>query len=111
MLKHTETALRAILESDPSTTPEQIKAAINAANGKAAPAITDERPVDTIIKPADVAKLMKTSTRNVSRYGRLGYLRRVKIPGASRALGYSADSVRAFMAGKFTTKSNGVTRK
>jgi len=105
MLKHTETALRAILEADPSMTPEQIKATINSASGKKPTAITDERPVDTLLKLAEVARLMKTSTRNVSRYGKLGYLRRVKIPGARRALGYSADSVRAFMAGKFPTSS------
>jgi len=103
MLPHIEKAVRSILETDPSVTPEQIKAAISAASGKKPTAITDERPVDTILKLQEVARLLKTSDRNVSRYGRLGILRRVKAPGASRALGYSADSVRAFMAGKFPT--------
>lgn len=100
MLKHTETALRAILENDPSMTPDQVRAAIQAANGTRPEGITDARPVDTILKPGEVATILKTSTRNVSRYARAGVLRRVRFPGASRALGYSADSVRAFMAGK-----------
>lgn len=110
MLKHTETALRAILEADPSMTPEQVKAAIKAASGKPSPSITDERPLDTILKLEEVARIMHTSTRNVSRYGRLGYLHRVHIPGASRSLGYSADSVRAFMAGRFPTKGSSKAR-
>jgi hypothetical protein len=100
MLKHTETAIRAILEADPSITPGQIKAGIAAINETRQEGITDTRPIDTILKPKEVAAILKTSTRNVGRFGRLGYIRRVRVPGASRAIGYSADSVRAFMAGK-----------
>jgi len=110
MLKHTETALRAILEADPSMTPDTIRATINAANNTRPEAITDERPVDTILKLEEVATILKTSTRNVTRYGRLGFLRRVKVPGASRSLGYSADSVRAFMAGKFPKAKAGTAK-
>lgn len=103
MLKTTENAILAICASDPSITDEQTKAAIKAASGNVAPAITDERPIDTLLKLKDVARLLKTSPRNVTRYARLGYFRRVQIPGAARSLGYSADSVRDFMAGKFPT--------
>ena len=109
MLAHTEKALRAILEADPSMTPDQIKAAINAANNSRPEKITDTRPVDTILKASEVAEILKCTPRNVARIGRLGLLRRVTPPGFRRALGYSADSVRAFMAGKFP-KAKAVAR-
>ena len=110
MLKHTEAAIRAILEADPSVTPDQIKAGLNAINGTGRESITDTRPVDTILKPGEVAAILKTTKRNVGRYGRLGVLRRVRVPGLSRALGYSADSVRAFMAGKMPKPKAGAAK-
>ena len=99
MLKHTETALRAILEADPSMTTELIRATINAANDKREVKI-ETKPIDTILTLDEVAEILKCTTRNVSRLGRLGLIRRVTPPGFSRALGYSADSVRALMAGR-----------
>ena len=100
MLQHTETAIRAILAADPSVTPEQAKAAINAAKGAEASASSDIRKTDAILTVAEVAGILHTTKRSVSRYATLGAIRRVRVPGMSRAVGYSAESVRAFLAGK-----------
>lgn len=98
MIQATETALRAILNADPSMTPELIKSTIRTAKGKGGE-IDEREPIDRPLKTAEVAKLMGKTQQQVRLYCRRGFLRRVQPKGFTRPIGISEQSVRDLMAG------------
>jgi hypothetical protein len=111
MLPSTQTAIlstsNAVLCADPSITVDElnhIKTAIrDALTGK-----TDkpaEPTAEPLIKRAEVARLAGISLISVDRYGRLGFITRVRLGDSSRATGYTAESVRRFLAGRAESAS------
>lgn len=104
MIQATETALRAILNADPSMTPELINATIRTAKGKGQ-GIAEREPLDRPMKPREVAKHLGKTSRMIGEYCRRGLLRRITLPGCKRSLGISEQSVRDFLAGKFPAEA------
>ena len=104
MIQATETALRAILNADPSMTRELINATIRTAKGKVQE-IAEREPLDRPMKPGEVAKHLGKTSRMVGEYCRRGLLRRITMPGCKRSLGISEQSVRDFLAGKFPAEA------
>ncbi len=90
--------IRGAMDLDPTISPEEKKAVIDAAKGRAR-ASAEKRPIDNILTVKEVAAIIRATPQTVFRYCRMGLIRRVPGPGA-RARGISADSVREFMAGK-----------
>lgn len=104
MIQATETALRAILNADPSMTPELISATIRTAKGKGQ-GITEREPLDRPMKTAEVARHIGKTAQMVREYCRRGLLRRITPPGFTRPVGISEQSVRDFLAGKFPAEA------
>lgn len=98
VLQSTETAIIAILRADPTASREIIEATRNALAGKteAAPSIMELEP---IVRRKDVMRLTGLSAASIDRYSRLGYLERVTFGKSNRAHGFTAESVRRFVAG------------
>ena len=100
MLKATKTAVMAILRTDPNITPERLNFIRAAMDGKPAEAAA---PADALLKPAEVAALIKRTKKTVMELASKGVFRRVYAPGGRHALGITAASVRAFLNGGTTT--------
>lgn len=99
MLKTTRTAALAILRADPELSPERlslIRAAMDGNPGHAAGA----DPAEALLKPAEVAALIKRTKKTVFQLAKRGVFRRVYAPGGRHALGIAAESVRTFLKGE-----------
>ena len=105
MTSATLTAIRAIIEADPTATKGERDAVLAVASGKTAAHMTDQRPLDRIISTKQAAEILGCSVQTVRSYCRVGSLHRVKANGMSRARGISEASLRAFMAGETTAKA------
>ena len=100
MMKETRDAVAALLRLDPSITPETVKAGIAVLDGKATNAL-DAAPLDRVLSRAEVARLLGVTPRSVTSYARRGLIRPCRFGlGGKRSVGFSADSVRAAMAGR-----------
>lgn len=98
MLPTTETALKAILQADPSISPECAKSALAVLKG----APTNPDPLDPIISPVETAKLCGGKDRHTLReWERRGWLVAVRTGKQGKNItGFTSSSVRAFLAGK-----------
>lgn len=98
MLPTTETALKAILQADPSISPECAKSALAVLKG----APTNPEPLDRIVSPTETGKLLGGKDRHtLLDMARRGLLVAVRGGRQGRNVtGYTLSSVRAFMAGK-----------
>ena len=92
MTIQTITAIKAIVEADTTATKlerDAIKATLNGeAHAGKIPELWTRR---------QVAHIIKKSPAMVDYYARQGFIRRVKLGGSSRASGFDAESVRAFL--------------
>lgn len=93
MTEATGTAIKAILATDTTITPDEVKAAILALTKRT----SDMDGSDRVISRAEVAVLMGKSVKAVDIYGRRGIIRRVYLTGGGnqriQAQGYSRNSV------------------
>lgn len=94
MLLTTRTALAAILSSDPSVTSEQRKAVLDAA--LAAPT-KKANVMPRIIRRDEAAQLLGVGVKRIDQLARANILRRITVPGTSRAIGFAEASVRAIV--------------
>ena len=95
MLPTTQVAIRSILTADPSIAPDErarIMASIR--NGGAKPK-SETKPASTprLLRRAEVARLLSRTTRSVDHLARDGVLKRVSLPGRSRAAGFRESDV------------------
>ena len=103
MLKSIESAVRAISHTDSSITEEQIKAALDALNGKRAGELAGE-PLHPACTRKQVAKLMGVTDKTVTGYAKRGLLVPIYTgAGGKRAQAYTGESVAALLSGKLTT--------
>ena len=103
MLTTTMDAVKAVFKADPGLTPEDRARllAILRNHGKAvetprAPVVTERH----ILPRAEVARRFNRSVRFVDGLGKSGVLRRVKLPGRTRACGFLLQDVERLMAGE-----------
>jgi len=94
MLSTTRRALSAILDTDISITPEQKKLIMAVADR---PLIERELPqaIPRIIRRDEAARYLAVSVKRVDQLSRAGVLKRIQIPGTTRAIGISEASIRA----------------
>lgn len=55
---------------------------------------------DAILRRADVAARFQVTARTVDQWTKRGALHKVRLPGASRAVGFRTSEVEALLAGK-----------
>lgn len=102
MLSTTSEAVNAVLKADPALTPAErvrIMALIRNHGRKPEPA-TPPAPGKQVLTRDDVARRFNRSKRFVDGLGKAGILRRVKLPGRTRACGYLAEEVERVMSGE-----------
>lgn len=102
MLKTTRTAALAILKADPYITPERLEFIRAAMDGN--PPRQAATPADALLKPREVAALLKCHPKTVMQLANKGALKRIYAPQGRHALGISAESVRAFLRGEADTQ-------
>ena len=91
MLTNTRAAIVAILNSDPSMNKAKIKNALAALEGGAGSAGHPAR----VIRRPEAARLLGVSPKRIDQLAQQNILKRIVVPGTSRAIGYSEESVRA----------------
>ncbi len=102
MLRTTGDAVGAVLKGDPEVTVSE-RARIMALirnHGKAQEGPPHLAPEKRVLTRAEVARRFSRTTRFVDGLGSSGALRRVKLPGRTRACGYLAEEVERLMAGE-----------
>lgn len=92
MLPSTKTAIDAILGTDPSVTPERRKEIMRFALAAPEQVIT---AMPRIIRREEAARLLGVGVKRVDQLSRAGILKRITVPGTTRAIGISEASVRA----------------
>ncbi len=107
MIQSTRTALFAILRADPSIDADELNRIKAAIDGKTDKAGTP--PARPLVKRSELKRLTGLSVVSIDRYARMGFLVRVHLGGASRATGFTPESVDAFLAGRATANANGTT--
>ena len=103
MLTATQSALRAILGTDPTVTNEEKQAwvrMIARGNPLAEVSAVAPAPLPRIVSAAEVVKLTGMTVQSVRRYARNGTFERVVGAGNVRGRGYTEASVRAFLEGR-----------
>ena len=101
MLKTTIDALRAVLNTDPSMTPDKTRRAIAAIQAADAPPMTQQADATKPIMSArEAARLLGLTTRTVRRLAKEGHITPLKLPGRKTAFGYDGDTVRALLSDK-----------
>ena len=92
MLGTTKTALNAILSADPSITPEQKRAMLQAATESTA---YEVNALPRVIKRNEASKILGLGLKRIDQLARVGVLKRVTIAGCKRSIGFSESSLRA----------------
>lgn len=103
MLNATQSALRAILGTDPTITNEEKQAwgrMIARGNPLAEVEAVAPSPIPRIVSAREVSRLAGMTVQSVRRYARRGILRRVIGAGMQRGRGYTEESVRALLEGR-----------
>jgi hypothetical protein len=103
MLSTTVDAVKALLKADPSVTPDDRIRIVSVIrnNGAAAAAARPKATVERrVLTRAEVARRFNRSTRFVDGLGNSGALRRVRLPGRTRACGYLVEEVERLMLGE-----------
>lgn len=60
----------------------------------------EEKHGQAVMKPQEVADLLRVHKKSLARYARKGYLERVSVPGKGRSIGYTRASVERWLAGE-----------
>ena len=91
--------LAAAAALDPTLTADRQAAALDALEGKSLAGIVDSAPMPRILSTEQTAELLHISKDSVRYYARRGHFRRVYTGAgkSKRAIGYSAQSVRAYL--------------
>lgn len=97
MLTTTKQALTAILAADPSISKEHQKSLTLAL---LTPASQPLNAIARIIRRDEAARLLGVSVKRVDQLSHAGVLKRITVPGTSRAIGLSEASVRAITEGQ-----------
>ncbi len=92
MLASTRTAVSAILSADPSITPEQKRAVLQAATGTM---VQEVNNIARVVKRSEASQLLGLGLKRIDQLARTGLLVRVTIPGCKRSIGFSETSVRS----------------
>ena len=58
--------------------------------------------LQAVMKPKEVAELLRVHIKTLERYAREGYLERVKVPGKGQSIGYTRASVERWLGGNTT---------
>lgn len=95
MLATTKTVVTAVLSADPSVTAEQRAASIRALSTASEKVNTMSR----IIRREEASRLLGVGVKRIDQLSRSGILKRITIPGTSRAIGLSEASIRAITEG------------
>lgn len=99
MMQSTKAAVMAILRTDPSITREQANAALDALEGRTAAGLAVDAPTDRALTRRQVAEILGVKPHTVSDYARDGKIKAFRFGDkGKRAAGYSAESVKRFMA-------------
>lgn len=97
-LETTVKAVGAILQADPSVTPQtRSKYLAVLRSGLPKPEVQSER-IEKIIRRREVASRMSRSLRFVDKLAASGVLRKVKLPHHQRAIGFREEDVNALLA-------------
>lgn len=97
MLYTTKVALTAILNTDPTITADH-KKAILAIVRSYTPKQVDRIP--RVIRRDEAAQLLGVSVKRIDQLSRAKILKRITIPGCSRAIGLTEASIRAIVEGQ-----------
>ena len=98
-MEHTRKAVEAILAADPSITKGQAKAALDVLTGRTAAGLAVDAPTDRALTRRQVAEILGVKPHTVSDYARDGKIKAFRFGDkGKRAAGYSAESVKRFMA-------------
>jgi hypothetical protein len=103
MLTTTLDAVKALLKADPALTPAdrmRIVATVRNHGKEGATPRTVAVAEKRILPRADVARRFNRSLRFVDHLAKAGILRRVRLPGRTRACGFLADEVEQVMGGE-----------
>ena len=90
MLSTTRTAIVAILSTDPSFDKERIKAAMSAIDA----GYRGIEPMPRIVSRQEVADILGVTTKRIDQLAQAGTLKRVILPGTSRAIGFREEDIR-----------------
>lgn len=93
MLTNTKKAIAAIVATDQTITPNQIKAALAVLDGGTVDTLPRE-PLDRLLSRGEVAGLLGMSVKAVDHYCRKGVLTRRRLGDSKRASGILESSVR-----------------
>ena len=85
---------------EPSIKPENVEAgvAVIFGYGTIPSREADNRPV----REKEAAKMLNVSTRSISRWGKMGLFRTVRVPGSKLILGYVREDIENFRMGRLT---------
>jgi hypothetical protein len=100
MLATTPRAFRAILESDPTVTPQERNRLLTLLRDTPPATSTPAQAETRIIRRRETARLLGRSVRAVDRLCTEGLLNRVKWEGRTRSPGFRLDDVHALIAGQ-----------
>lgn len=90
-----EQAVRAVLKLDPNYNPHRTDAAIQVLKGRSVAGMRKVEKLDHVMTRAEVASNLHIGVHRVDALVRAGSLRRIP-PGAKRALGISAMSLKEY---------------
>lgn len=90
-----ENAVRAVLKLDPNYDGHRADAAIGVLNGRSVGGLRKVEKLDHVLSRQEVAEILGIGVHRVDGLVREGRLRRIP-PGAKRALGISAASLKAY---------------
>ena len=92
MTLQTIAAIKAILEADTTATKTEREAVKATLDGG-----TNKKPMPELWTRRQVADMIKKTPTMVDNYARQGFIKRVRLGNSTRAAGFDADSVRAFL--------------
>lgn len=93
----TKTALRAILQSDPTIAAASRAAVLAILDGKQADTAPASPPAPHILRRAEVARRLSVGIRTCDLWAKQGILEKVKLPGRKRAAGFREADVLALI--------------
>lgn len=96
MLRSTKDAVRAVLTTDPTVSPEDRANLLALLNGAGA----EKSPAVRIMRRQEVAEMLSVSTRTVDNLAASGALHKVHFPGRKLASGFRSDDVARLLDGK-----------
>ena len=101
---HAKSAIEALVAADTELSPEQKRGILAA--------LADERrafDTERLLSRREVAARLRRSVRTIDLLARKGVLRRVRLPGHSRSLGFRAEDVRRLICGEDKQQQGGLS--